>query len=111
MGDRTAARLLRLLKDEREAILSGAYDRLGPIAPRKETLLTKLAPSDPALPSVAAAVTRNQALLEAAMRGLAAGRDAIAERKAGPKLTTYSADGSTSEAAGSPGSEPLDRRA
>lgn len=110
MGDRTAARLFRLLGEERTAILSGDYDTLPAIAARKDTLFARLGPSDPALPDLAAAVQRNQRLLEAAMRGLATGRDAIAARSGPVELTTYAADGRTS-ATQAPGTDTLDRRA
>jgi len=110
MGDRTALRIARLLEEERAAILSGDYDTLAPIAARKDTLFARLGPSDPALPELAAAVQRNQHLLEAAMRGLAAGREAIAARDGTVELTTYAADGRTS-AASVPGTDTLDRRA
>jgi flagellar biosynthesis/type III secretory pathway chaperone len=111
MADRTASRLARLLDEERVALLSGDYDRLAGLAARKEALFARLPEGDPALPGLAAAVARNQRILEAAMRGLAAGREAIRDRQTEPPLTTYAADGKTTAPVGGGATDALDRRA
>lgn len=73
MTERKAVALERLLEDERKLILAGQFDGLADVTDRKAAALTELA--DWKLPAarlsgIAARVSRNQALLDAAIRGI-----------------------------------------
>ena len=89
----------RLLAAEREAIMSGAYDRLADLAPRKTDLIEGLAGRalpETALRRVARAVKRNQDLLAAALTGL---REAAGRLLGDDKPATFQAYGSDGQRA------------
>ncbi|MBQ1202515.1 MAG: flagellar protein FlgN, partial [Loktanella sp.] len=70
-----------LLAKEGDAILSAQYDALDRSAQRKQDLFEQLGMMQPAadgLKLVAAALARNELLLAAALRGLAAAQDRFA---------------------------------
>ncbi len=70
-----------LLDAEKAAILSANYDALGPIEESKERLLGQLSPSDnqaATLHRIKSGIEANQALLRAAIKGVAAARARVA---------------------------------
>lgn len=101
MRENRGAALERLLKDEREMILAGRLDELQEIAPRKADALSQLPdwqlPADK-LAALAAQVNRNQALLDAAIRGMKAARLRIESViGAAGTLSTYDRSGQKSD--------------
>lgn len=77
MADQKPTALLRLLDEERTALLRGDYVDLDRIAPAKQKLLAKLPEqtmSDKSMARVAHAVRRNQSLLAAAIDGMRAAK-------------------------------------
>lgn len=100
MNDRATA-LERLLREERELILSGRFDALGALAERKAAALARLPETPPAGPRLSALVQqldRNQALLDAAIRGVAAARARIQTViGAAGSLSTYDSRGLKSD--------------
>jgi flagellar biosynthesis/type III secretory pathway chaperone len=108
-----AGRLLDLLADERKALLSGDLGGLAPFIAAKEKLLALLegtAPDQAQLDRLRMAAASNQALLDAAQRGVRAARARIeVARNGGAGLSTYDAAGKTSTHGARTGS--LERRA
>ena len=91
--------LARLLQEERNLILSGAWADLRVLAPRKEPCLLDLhGEGTERMVPIAAGLARNQALLRAALDGL---RDASRRRaalvSARKGLVTYNASGIRAE--------------
>ncbi len=107
MGDRVATVLETILREERTLILAGRFDALGPLTTRKADMLTRIPDANipgPRLAALADQVTRNQALLDAAIRGMSAARTRIqAVIGAGSGLSTYDRRGQKSELAESKG--------
>ena len=92
------ADLADLLEEERLLILSGAWEGLQTLAPRKERCLLDLEAGDPGLGPLSTSLARNQALLRAALEGLrdaSRRRAALASARSG--LVTYSASGARAE--------------
>ncbi len=90
-------RLLALLADERRALLAGDLAQLPIFIAGKEKLLALLGtgPADAEeLARLRAAAGTNQALIDAALRGVRAARARIeVARGGGPALSTYDASG------------------
>ena len=103
-GDRTLSRLERLLQREGAALMSGDLAALASIADEREALSEKLA-ARPAgsdrdaaiLRRIAGLSERNRGLLEAARRGVEAGRTRVEEIAAARRVETYSQMGARSE--------------
>lgn len=77
MADPKPTALLRVLDDERAALLRGDYADLDKLAPTKQKLLARLgeqALSATNMKRVALAIRRNQALLAAAIEGMRAAK-------------------------------------
>jgi hypothetical protein len=73
MADILNQTLHALLTEERQAILSGAFDKLQDLAGRKEALFCELVQAEvtaPNLRRIGVQVSRNQRLLAAALRGI-----------------------------------------
>ena len=101
MSDRKAAAFERLLQDEREMILTGRFDAIADISARKAEALGELPDWDlPAarLGALARQVTRNQGLLDAAIRGMKAAQLRVESvlGSAGT-LSTYNSYGQVSD--------------
>lgn len=96
-ADRLCSRMLRLLAEERVALLAANFAALPALLARKESLLAALMQLDPAriAPEVEVALIRNQALLRASMDGIADARDAFAALKNGPEFRTYDSRGNS----------------
>jgi len=98
MSARLLLDLRSLLQDEKAALLEARYDALAALADSKADLLTQLSTQDipkEALADIQRMVERNQKLLSAAQRGVAAARDrllAIQEVRQG--LSVYDQSGS-----------------
>jgi len=92
-----AARLARLLREERDALLAGDLDALGALAAEKERLADALGQAAPDAPErlrdLARHAEENGRLLEAARAGLVAAQERIAAIRAGAPLATYDAAG------------------
>jgi hypothetical protein len=82
---------------EMAQIRAGRLDALGPLVARNQALAETLADADPAaLAQVRDLLGRNQVLLEAAIRGLRAARQRIAQiRGAGAGINSYDPNGQT----------------
>lgn len=96
--------LATLLREEREAVLAGAWDRIGALTPRKSACLATLEAAGGArLAPLAEALARNQALLGAALDGF---REASSRRRmmrsARSGLATYDAKGARADVAAVP---------
>ena len=94
-----AERLLRLLEDERMVLLEGDLGALPAFIAAKERLLAEIE-ADPKsvdaalLTRLRTAATVNQALLDAAAKGVRAARERLElARSGGPALSTYDATG------------------
>ena len=96
---------MTILREERQALMRGAYDRIGSITDRKTEILTLLEPAIRTVPKTQEAVSalakliadsrRNELILRAAREGLAQARRriaAIARAKRG--VVAYQEDGS-----------------
>ena len=106
MRDPDLTAVEQLLSAEREAIMTGAYDRLADLAPRKTDLIEGLAQRnlpEAALRRVARAVKRNQDLLAAALTGL---REAAGRLLTGGKSASFQAYGSDGQRASLHGTPP-----
>lgn len=97
MTDNLDQRLLDLLTEERQVILTGQFDRLPGLAGRKETLFGDLAAAEvtvPRLRQIGKQVSRNQRLLAAALRGLREVGDRLGfVRDIRDNLSTYDSSG------------------
>lgn len=95
--------LLDLLAEERQSILSGAFDKLPGLAGRKEALFAELAQTAvtvPKLRRIGAQVSRNQRLLAAALRGLREVSDRLGiVREVRDSFSTYDSTGQKSTVA------------
>lgn len=95
-----ADHLLALLQDERKALLSGELETLPKFIPVKEKLLGALDPTkvdQNVIENMRQAAIANQALLEAALKGVNAARERIEiVKNGGPSLNTYDASGKAS---------------
>lgn len=103
-----------LLDHERRMILAGKLADVALNAHKKELLLTRLAVTDGSetLDRVRRKAQRNQALLEAAARGLKAARDRLEALVAVPPQTrTYGADGKARDLAGPAAKRGINHRA
>lgn len=81
MQPKVAAALQSLLEAEKSAILRADYDALGPISEAKENLLGQLSPraeKASALRDIRSQIETNQALLQAAIKGVAAAKARVA---------------------------------
>ncbi|SDW89930.1 hypothetical protein [Roseicitreum antarcticum] len=96
-ADRLSRRMLRVLEEERGALLAANFAALPGLLTRKEKLLTALTQLDPAEidPEVEVRLIRNQALLRASMEGIATARAAFAGLKAGAEFRTYDRRGNS----------------
>ncbi|MDH3264318.1 MAG: flagellar biosynthesis protein FlgN [Paracoccaceae bacterium] len=107
--------LARLLEQERAALLSGDLAQLPALVAGKERLLLALEeatarPDADALDRLKARATANQALLDAALRGVRAARARLETARAGgPALSTYDARGKAESHA--PERPSIERRA
>jgi flagellar biosynthesis/type III secretory pathway chaperone len=99
-SDTSAQRLLALLAAERKALLAGELAALPDFVVAKERLTAALSSAPPEageLVRLRVAAASNQALLEAALRGVKAARARIdAARSGGAALSTYDARGKSS---------------
>lgn len=89
---RTLHDLLAVLEEERAALLAGAYDQLDRFARIKARCMSDLdalPQSHPALNHLHAALSRNAALLEAAITGMQEARAAILGRREPLALSVY----------------------
>jgi hypothetical protein len=107
MADRVDKAILDLLVAEREAILTGDFGALPPLALRKESLFGRLEAGQvnvPGLRRIGAQVSRNQRLLAAALRGLREVSDRLGlVRDLRQGFSTYDSQGQKSTvAAGKP---------
>ena len=97
MAEPLEDRLKTLLASEREALKEGDFQKLAALLSEKEEIVELLAnnhPDSTALKALKQDASRNEALLEAASRGIASVRDRIKMlREGGPPLKTYTADG------------------
>ncbi|SMY08243.1 hypothetical protein [Flavimaricola marinus] len=97
MAEQKPTALLKLLDDERAALLRGDYADLDELAPSKQKLLARLgeqALSERNMQRVAHAVRRNQALLAAAIDGMRAARgrmDGLRQQRS--SFSTYDKSG------------------
>ncbi|WP_368185795.1 hypothetical protein [Aestuariibius sp. HNIBRBA575] len=100
MDKRVVKDLLNLLDEEREVILEGRFEKLESSSARKSALFIKLnevSADERSLTMLAATVSRNQALLRAAMRGLADASKRIKDvQRAHGTLSTYNGNGQVS---------------
>lgn len=109
------AGLERLLEEERAALLGGDLARLPTLIAGKERLLLALEqatarPDATALDRLRERATANQALLDAALRGVRAARARLeTARTGGPALSTYDARGKAESHA--PARPSVERRA
>lgn len=96
-ADRLCRRMLRLLEEERSALLAANFAALPALLTRKEKLLAALTQLDPARisPEVEVTLIRNQALLRASMDGIGDARAAFAGLKNGPEFRTYDSRGNS----------------
>lgn len=88
--------LLSMLDAEREALLSGAYDQLEPIAKAKADFLSVFEEQEfapPFLEKLYLRLEQNSALLKAALAGLKEGRIIVLGMAASQTLTVYGRDG------------------
>lgn len=103
MADILDQTLFDLLTEERQAILTGAFDRLPALAGRKEALFDDLAAAQvtvPRLRLIGAQVSRNQRLLAAALHGLREVSDRLGiVRDVRNSLSTYDSTGQKSTVA------------
>lgn len=97
MTTKCISQLLQLLDVERESILSANFQQLDKDAEKKVrlfSLISESAPSTSELSILTAAVSRNQALLGAAIKGVSDARSRIeAILKAQSTLSTYNNSG------------------
>lgn len=100
MRDRTARRMLQLLEAEHAAITEGQFDALPELGAEKEALFTALAEaqlSKEVAQRLSDATRRNQALLQAAMRGVKAAEQTLqAMQTASKGGFVYGSDGTVS---------------
>jgi flagellar biosynthesis/type III secretory pathway chaperone len=104
-GGDPATALAQLLAEERACLLSGDLAALPRLILAKERLLELVqgasAPPAEVLDRLKAAAERNQALLDAALRGVQAARARLETvRNGGPALNTYDAAGRSSTVGG-----------
>lgn len=96
----TAGQLQALLADERKALLSGDLTALPAFIGPKETLMSSpdlMSAPQEELENLQSAAKSNQALLEAALKGVQAARERIEIAKSGgASLSTYTAQGKSS---------------
>lgn len=96
-----ASALLDLLEDERRILLEGRLSSLGDLATRKERLLADLSGTQPGAAvahRLRLASERNAGLLTACGEGIRAARRLVEAALAAPgPMTTYSADGRTTQ--------------
>jgi flagellar biosynthesis/type III secretory pathway chaperone len=96
-----ATALLDLLEDERRILIDGKLSALGELAVRKEKLVADLLASQPGVAMVhrlRVASERNAGLLAACGEGIRAARRLVQATMAAPEpMTTYTADGRTSQ--------------
>ncbi len=96
-----ATAMLDLLEAERRVLLEGQLSALGDLAARKERLLADLAGVRPGAATVQRlrqASERNAGLLAACGEGIRAARRLVEAAMAAPgPMTTYSADGRTTQ--------------
>ncbi|MGY6696765.1 MAG: hypothetical protein ACXIUW_12205 [Roseinatronobacter sp.] len=88
--------LFSMLDAEREALLSGAYDQLEPIAKAKADFLSVLEGQDsapPFLEKLGLRLEQNSVLLKSALDGLKEGRSIVLGMAASQTLTVYGSDG------------------
>lgn len=93
-----------LLDEERAALLSGEFDRLSDLLPKKEHLIETLSGNasnaDGDLSPLQEKLARNQTLLQSAMEGIRAVADRMAElRRVRHGLQTYGNSGERSDVA------------
>lgn len=97
MIDNLDQRLLDLLTEERQAILTGQFHRLPGLAGRKESLFVDLTAAEvtaPRLRQIGKQVGRNQRLLAAALRGIREVGDRLGlVREVRDTLSTYDSSG------------------
>lgn len=97
MADTSSKELLDLLRLERLAIISGAYEQVNNLSKRKSDLLSGLRRSRNSaetLKRIAAAIEHNQVLLAAAIKGIGAARDRLnALSKVKDTLSVYDKSG------------------
>lgn len=94
------AEIEALLEDMHQATLAADFNTLAALAPAAEAAMQSLDPrQDPAgVQRIAALAQRNAHCLDAALRGLRAGRRRLAEMRAiGLGLRTYGRNGQTEE--------------
>lgn len=101
-------KMLRVLEQERAALLAAKFTALPALVAQKEKLLPALNRLDPAQldPLVAVRLRRNQALLQAAMAGLLDARAAINGRKRDAAFRTYDSRGTPTAVVPPPASAP-----
>jgi len=107
MPDLVLTSINSLLDAERDAILAGDFETIAALTAQKELLLTQLGKTNLSpgmLIEVANAITRNQTLISAAMRGVRTATDALVGAQsiaAGTKI--YQRDGKVSRMSQQPG--------
>ncbi len=77
--------LVQMLQEEREVLLHGPLDKLGPLVARRDSMLDALVNGGPvarkflneSLPEIRALATRNARLLQESIKGMKAARSAI----------------------------------
>lgn len=97
-------RLLNVLRSERTALLAGDFATLDMLLAKKEKYLSAVLPersggavNDARWTELRDACQQNQALLAAALRGLAQARDTLRAISAPPATCAYGPDGTRSE--------------
>lgn len=102
-----SARLEDLLDQTRDALLAGNLTGLADLAGRVETLAQALSGLDRQTANrLQRKAERNASLLQAALRGIRAARQRVAEIGAAASLTTYDAKGRREVLGGSTGLLP-----
>lgn len=100
--------MLRVLEQERAALLTANFAALSALVVRKEKLLPALNRLDPAQldPQVQVGLRRNQALLQASMAGLRDARAAIIGLQTPAEFRTYDSRGTSMAVAAPRASAP-----
>lgn len=92
MSKRALPALQALLRQEYQALLTGALDQIASIAAEKEALLRRLpreAGSSAILSQISRDISRNQALLLSAQKGVKAAENALARLHAAQSETVF----------------------
>lgn len=99
MGTSRYSKVLRLLDEERQLLVSGPLEKIGAVVKKREAAMADLLESGTKLPeafvvALRARAERNGRLLEASIAGVKAAREQVARiNKQANELRTYNAEG------------------